>query len=164
MQLFFSRLLHLWQFRLLLIGAIMLITGDSLNYLAKQANDGLMPVATTRDELFFVIGSEEHLGDYVSSDIMDDTHRKMAGTDRLSYLSDRILIIPNDTSALLENMCTTIRLEKLTCPLSASLRIASIGDLMIWVGVIFLLLSLVVLFMKIMYRFAYFCVDKTTRM
>jgi hypothetical protein len=119
----------------------------------------MMPVATTRDEIFFVIGSEEHLGNYISSDVMDDTHRKMTSTDKLSYLSDRILIIPSDTSALFEHICTTIGLAKRTCPLSASLRIASIGDLIIWTGIPFLLLSLLVLFLKMTYRF--FCLCRT---
>jgi hypothetical protein len=146
-----------------LIGSILVITGTGLNYLVIRTNDNFMPVATTRDELFFVIGSEEHLGDYISSDGMDDIHRKITSTDKLSYLSDRILIIPNNTSALFEHMCTMIGLAKLKCPLSASLRIASIGDLMIWTGVLFFLLSLFMLFIKIMYRFAHFCINKTTR-
>lgn len=162
MRTLFSQLLRLWSIRLVLIGAFFMLFGTGLNYLTIQANDNFMPVASTRGEIFFVIGSDEHLGGFESNDVMDDAHRKMTSTDRLSFLSDRILIIPNDTSALFENMCAKVRLTRL-CPLSASLRMASIGDLLIWTGIPFLFLSILVLCIKITYQSLYFCINKTTR-
>jgi hypothetical protein len=122
-----------------------------------------MPVATKHEEILFVIGSEEHIVGMELTNVDDATHRKMMSTDKLTYLSDRILIIPNDTSALFENMCTKIHLTRL-CPLSASLRMASIGDLLIWMGTPFLFLSLLSQFIKILYRLFCLCTSKTTRM
>ena len=149
---------------LVLIGAFFIVIGSDLNILVRRANDNFMPVATMWDEIFFVIGTKEQLGNVELSnfDSADGVHRNMTSTDKLSFLSDRILIIPNETSASFENMCTNVRLTKL-CPLSTTPRMASIGDLMIWMGLPFLLCSFLVLLAGILSRLRDLCLHKTTR-
>lgn len=147
----FRGLIRLWTIRLVLTGTILILAGTGLNHLVVRANGNVMPVAIMRGEILFVIGTEEYLDGFELTDAMDSAHRKMTSTDKLSFLSDRILIIPTKLGSLLENMCTILRLDKL-CPLSASLRMASIGDLFIWVGIPFLFLSLVILLKKITIR------------
>lgn len=158
----FVELLRLWSIRFVLIGGFFMMFGTGLNRLVIAINDHVMPVATTQKEILLVIGPEEHLAGFELVAVMGDGHRKMASTDKLSYLSDRILIIPSDTSALFGNMCTAIGLVRL-CPLSAHLRMASIGDLMIWAGVPFLFLALLVLFRRILLRCLGIDTGKTTR-
>lgn len=147
----FCGLIRLWTIRLVLMGTLLILAGTGLNHLVVRANGNVMPVAIVREEILFVIGNEEYLDGFELAGAMDSTHRQMTGTDKLSFLSDRILIIPTKLGALLEHMCTMLRLDKL-CPLSASLRMASIGDLFIWVGIPFLFLSLVMLLKKITIR------------
>jgi hypothetical protein len=121
-----------------------------------------MPVAVMREEILFVIGTEAYLDGFELTDAMDSTHRKMTSVDKLSFLSDRILIIPSDISALFENICTILRLDEF-CPLSSSLRMASIGDLFVWTGIPFLFLSLVMLLKKIIIRLYEHYIRQTTR-
>lgn len=164
MRRFFFGLLRQWSIRLVLIGAFFVLLGADLNHLVVRANGNMMPVATMWGDILFIIGPEEHIGDFEPSDIdtTDNIHRSMTSADKLSFLSDRILIIPSEANALLEQICTKIRLTKL-CPFSTSSRMASIGDLMIWAGLPFLLLSLIVVLTGVMRRLLHFCINKTTR-
>ena len=134
---FLRIIFRLWSIRLVLIGAFFILLGTDLNLLVVRANGNMMPVATTPAEIFFVVGSDEYLKEIDSGEEeMDDRHRKMTSTDKLSFLSDRILMGPTDVSTLAENVCGKIGLDKL-CPISTSLRMASIGDLLIWTGIPF---------------------------
>jgi hypothetical protein len=158
----FYGLIRLWTIRLMLTGTILILFGTGLNHLVIHANGNIMPVAIMREEILFVIGTEEYIDGFELVGATDSAHRKMTNTDKLSFLSDRILIIPTRLGSLLANMCTILRLHEL-CPLSVSLRMASIGDLFIWTGVPFLFLSLVVLLKKIIIRLYDNYIRKTTR-
>lgn len=150
---FFRIIFRLWSIRLALIGAFFVLLGTDLNLLVMRANGDMMPVATTPTEVFFVVGSNKYLEDIDSGEEdMDNRHRKMTSTDKLSYLSDRILIGPTNVSALTENICSKIGLDRL-CPLSTSLRMASIGDLLIWMGIPFFCIAFFIALTKTILSF-----------
>ena len=150
---FISRLLRLWSIRFTLIGACLAILGSDLNLLVIRANGNMMPVATMKSEFFMIIGPAEFIDESIFKDITGNKHRAMTAADDLSYLSDRIMIIPSDGSASIANICKIIggdRFETINelCPFSASLRAASIGNLLIWCGIPFSLFGLLLVLMK----------------
>lgn len=151
-----------WTFRFMYIGTLLILIGSGFNRQVVLLNDNVMPVATMRSEILFVIGDDRYLTDYRMTDKLGDGFRAMTSTDKLSFLSDRIFIIPSETGVFLEKICTPLRLGKL-CPLHRSLRMASIGDLLIWAGVPFVGLALILLEMIILRQLFFQIIIKTTR-
>lgn len=152
-------LIRSWTVRFMYAGTLLILIGSGLNRQVVLVNDNVMPVATTRSEILFVIGDDRYLTDYRMTDKLGDGFRAMTSTDKLSFLSDRIFIIPSEAGVFLEKICSPLNLGKL-CPLHRSLRMASIGDLLIWAGIPFVGLALILLELILLKQFFFYVIRK----
>ncbi len=142
----------MWLSSMLLLGG-----GIASNTLVIHANDGKMPVAVKKEDMLFVIGPARFGVNYfATAEHLSGRHQVLTEKTKLRILADRIPIsfafIPREE---LPPWCDRA-LEFIKIP-PGDEGIASIGDLLIWSGMIiapFVLLALMLrLFTELFRRF-----------
>lgn len=135
-----------WLLRVMTWVAISLMSSGIIsNSLVKLANEGKMPVAMQKADILFVIGPAQLGVNYFSTvEDFDQRHRELTQNSRLRILADRIPIsfrfihpskLPRWCYRVLNHMQISAGED----------GIASIGDLLIWPGILVALPTILVL-------------------
>ena len=118
---------------------LLMSSGIICNSLVKVANDGKMPVAMQKADILFVIGPTEFGVKYFPTiDSFDERHRALTEHTRFRILADRIpvsfrFIHPSKLPHWYYEVLKRFRIT------AGEEGIASIGDLLIWFGILFAL-------------------------
>lgn len=124
-------LLLLWLLLLILLGG-----GAAANLMVVDANDGKMPVAMRSEDVLFTIGAPTYgVTDFPSAQSLGERHQPLTEQSKLRVLADRIPIaftfIPQEG---LPRWCYDTLARFKIYPNEGG--IASIGDLLIWLGML----------------------------
>ena len=127
-----------WLRIIALCSIVLMSTGIVSNVLVITTNKGAMPVAIQKEDMLFVIGPAQFGVKYFFTDGVgefDDEHQQLTKNTRFRILADRIPVsfkfIPRNS---LPRWCYwVLNHMKIT---AGEDGIASIGDLLIWPGIL----------------------------
>ncbi|OGZ13273.1 MAG: hypothetical protein A2948_03015 [Candidatus Lloydbacteria bacterium RIFCSPLOWO2_01_FULL_54_18] len=116
--------------------------GVASNALVMHANDGKMPVAVKKEDMLFVIGPARFGVNYfATAEHLGEQHQVLTEETRFRILADRIPIsFAFIRREELPSWCNRA-LEFIKIP-PGDEGIASIGDLLIWPGILFALFTI----------------------
>ena len=159
---------HSWSFRFFIIGSILIGIGSLLNFLVIEANKG-MPVAATRADILFIIGDSASAPSDPFFSFTETNSQKVPLTSHTKFaiLSDRIFIGQSPATLFMHSQCTAIGLAtspqwEALCPFAAY-RMASIGDMFLWLGVVAFIFSPIYIMARNISLLSTFLFRKTTR-